>query len=151
MGWLSLIEGQNKFIMKAKQITLTSLIDLKLSVSDTIEAARKNYLSLPERLSKPFLKNPHTSESVMEYAKKLEVYESQKLVYDADVSLVREHNHRVNCVIEEYIKEITCLNMISNRVKVEKIWNTAYERGHSDGFYEVYLNVEALMGLDDIF
>ena len=54
--------------------------------------------------------------------------------------------HDINNIIEEYIREESGLNNIPIQYR-DKIYNKAWQDGHSDGFYSVYQHLTELVNI----
>lgn len=119
------------------------------SVYDVIEFAENTFqVEFPARLTKPLLTSNPTSEDAMEFAKKLAEWEVALPVFHADVNQRMDHNQKVDLLIEEYIKRESGFYDIPKRSQ-SKVWNKAWEDGHSSGYGEVYSHLRELVDLFD--
>ena len=127
--------------MNKEQITLEKLLTAKdqgKSVIDVIELAESTILQYPQRPNKPILMAKHTSHEALIYSQELLEYEKSILTYDKLKAHYKESQFQVEDIIRKYIWNVSGLNAIEERFR-EKLWSKAWERGHSAGYYEVYI------------
>jgi hypothetical protein len=136
-------------LLKIYKITITAKNVENLfpdSVDRAIDYINTFKLQYPEKIKKPFLSNKHTSVEVKQYSTDLEIYEIEHKKYKFVETYIDKYNRELNNILEKYIKEISGLNTIPED-KRSKVWSLAWERGHSDGYGEVYNNLESLVEL----
>ena len=129
------------------ELTLETLKDWNLNVSETLEKLNGFEPPYPQRPSIPMLNSKHSTEEVLEYAKKLENYDKEfeqwkfnKSLYDTEIS-------KINSLKEEFIKNYVGFYEYVPKDKQDKVWRKAWEDGHSYGYYEVYLHLDSLVEL----
>jgi len=127
--------------------TLTELCKTGNDVFDTITYCKRLEVPYSMRPMKPILPPSHSTEQVMEYAKKLEEYLVKNEGYAAMVVIANAHNRAVEKLIEDYIIEESGLNTIPSQYR-NKVYDYAYDQSHSNGYYEVY---QTLIELCKIF
>lgn len=113
-----------------------------------IEFLQDKKLSYPERLPKPVLKNNHTTEEVLQYANELEIWEIQKSNREKYTQFVDDYNNQIDDFIEEEVKNFAGLFSIPERYQ-HKVWEKAWEDGHSNGWYSVYQHLVELVYIFD--
>ena len=115
---------------------------------ENIQRAEGCLPSYPKQpATKPFLKNGHTTQDVLDYAAKLADFEKVMEVYHKEKEKYNETVNIINSAIVEYIKQSSGLYDIPEQYR-SKVYSLAYENGHSDGYYSVYYK---LCDLVDIF
>lgn len=117
------------------------------SIHNTIEYAQGFRMEYPSAPKKPFLKNGANSVEVMQYASDLKQYEDVQESYKIAKNGYYEVDSEISKIIEEFIKEESGLNTIPEQYRA-KVYNRAWEEGHSYGYGEVYIH---LINLVDIF
>lgn len=151
-----MVNKTQDLIMKAtttqtelKQIVLTAddIRNFGGTEVDNIQKADGCRPSYPKQPSKPFLKNGHTTQDVLDYATKLTEYGKNMEVYHKEKEEYKKATNIINSAIIEYIKQSSGLYTIPEQYQ-SKVYNLAYENGHSDGYYSVYYK---LCDLIDIF
>jgi len=128
---------------KQATITLQKLNECS-SVYTALELAKDIQPDYPSRPAKPFLKTPHTTEEVLEYAEKLKDYEKLKDLYEKDKEFYNEESLKHNFIVETYIKDKACLDAIPKQYQ-SKVYAKAYDDGHSDGWYSIYQKLTSLI------
>lgn len=116
------------------------------SVNDAIEYVRTLYPKYPETPVKPRLQTSTPTEH-RKYADELEKFNELMITYREEKVMYQKKVNEINSELEMYIKEIAGMNCIPEQYR-EKIWNKAWEDGHSSGYSEVY---NELCELVDIF
>jgi hypothetical protein len=116
-------------------------------VYKAIQYAHSLKIELPTKLIKPILKDKHTSTEVLEYSKKLELYEISMITYKEKVEQTRELEYKIFDIVIEYIKLQSGLYDYVPVDKQNKVYSLAYERGHSEGYYGVYQQLDELVDL----
>jgi hypothetical protein len=112
-----------------------------------IEYAKDQIKNRPIKPAKPRLNINHSVQDVKQYVIDLEIFEKQLQKYELDIA---EHNQKVDAVhraIESYIKDQTGLNSVVPKQYQDKVYAYAYDKGHSDGYYEVYLVLYNLVSI----
>lgn len=133
--------------LKQNVITADVIRDYGGTEVDNIQRAEGCRPSYPKQPAKPFLKNGHTTQDVLDYATKLSEYEKVMEVYHKEKEQYKEACNVINNAIVEYIKQSSGLYNIPEKYQ-SKVYSLAYENGHSDGYYSVYYK---LCDLVDIF
>ena len=115
---------------------------------DTYEIAKKyeetsRALLYPTKPQKPAEKDyqSHTA-----YGQALDQWEADK---DKWLKLVDEYHSANGRVNQSFEAEILAALGIADHPKASKLWEMAYERGHSGGYYEVAQEAERLAELLD--
>lgn len=98
----------------------------------------------PDKPSKPFLKNNHSSYDVLTYAKELELYEKANEVYKINKQKYDEIKGKIENHLIERMKDAAGLNTIPEQYR-DKVYSYAWSEGHSSGFYEVYLKLNNII------
>jgi len=118
---------------------IPSKLDLeKFSAYEAIDYVKDLEPDYIPRPIKPILKSNPTSIEVKKYAEELEKYEAEvvnhKIATDRKSETVRE----LHAVLEDYLKDDAGLYNIVPKDKQDKVWNCAWQKGHSSGYSEVY-------------
>jgi hypothetical protein len=116
-------------------------------VAGVIEFAYKHRLPYPKQPVRPVLKNNHNSIDIEAYLNAFKEYESLMRKFAEEKAEYFKTENHINSVIKDYLWEETGLNRLESAASKEKIWSRAYEDGHSDGMYEVYLKLCNLIEL----
>ena len=95
----------------------------------------ENKMEYPTKVRKPLLPKIHNSETVKEYAQKLQVYEEEYAAYQV---ILAEYRNETNRLWNEFKKDAIDDVGLLNHPKADKAYNMAYERGHSEGLYSIY-------------
>ena len=108
-------------------------------------------LLLPARPTKPYkpqLKVISPSlEDINTYIEELERYTKEKDKYDRDWSTYTVKKNDIESKIEKLIKEESGLNTVVPEKYRDKVYSHAWEEGHSNGYYEVYLHLYKLVNI----
>lgn len=139
--------------MENKQIKLT-LNDL-LYIGNEYETIRYVEEHRDERLStfkidrprKPIIKDSPTSDEAKVYYESLVQYEKDLVEFNKEKEIKASIRDEYNSLIIDYIKEVSGLNNIPEQYR-GKVYEKAYQNGHSSGYYEVY---NSLCSLIEIF
>jgi len=131
------IEDVNSYFLKRDKSVYEVIDDIRNS----------NNNEYPDRISKPTLGLKHSSDDVIKYAEELKQYEILKKENDKQKEIYNLEQQRLNSLIEEFIKDQSGLNNIPEKYR-DKVYNYAYSKSHSNGYYEVYLTLGDLV---DIF
>ena len=129
-----------------EKVTLEKLKEFK-TVFNAIDWAKNQYEDYPKIPIKPILSPDHTSTNLEEYIEALRQYDKEKITYNEKLETYKERQRNINDVITNYIKEEAGLDIIPEQYR-DKIYQKAYNDGHSNGYYEIYIN---LCELVDIF
>jgi hypothetical protein len=105
-----------------------------------------NTYPYPSKPTKPILPNKHTKEQVLQYADLLEMYEADLKNYKIQKELYYE---KENEMLEIFKKDLFEELGIVGHKKAELLYSKAWEKGHSSGLYEVYLQASDLVDLID--
>ena len=132
-------------IMKLQmpEVPLTSFA----SVSEACEYIKGLHVQRPPKPPKPSLPTGSSGE-IRKYADEVEKWEKEIELYKISRKAAQEHDNLLNQMLEEYIKEEAGLNKYVPEKYRQKMWQCAWNHGHSCGYYEVYLE---LCNLVDIF
>ncbi len=117
------------------------------SVQKAIYLSTSKYLSYPEKLIKPVLRDNKSLAAAKEYFEKMDEYHTKQQKYSEEFNAVRNHNNEVDALVLFYIKEDSGLFNIPKEYQ-EKVYERAYSEGHSGGLMEIYNH---LCDLVDIF
>lgn len=128
------------------EVTLEKLqkISQNQSVSNAIEWATDNYGEYPKRPPKPMLKKDANSKEVLEYAEKLKNWETDANIYKLEVEAYYLNKNFIDSKIQEFIKEEAGISIVPQQYR-DKLYSKAYEDGHSNGFYEIYIQLTSLI------
>ena len=116
------------------------------SVSTAIEFAinmKPKYVSRP---IKPSLSSKHTTDDVLAYANSLKEYDSKLVKYNTEREENIKMDKTIDSAIELFIKNVSGLNSIPLQYR-DKVYNKAYQDGHSSGYYSVYQHLDELVGI----
>ena len=116
-------------------------------VYQDIENANLLKVDLGNRPNRPRTPTNASPEEYRSYADLLEKYEAANNEYTINYAIISKHNREVDKLIENYIAEVSGLNTIPEQYR-NKVWQKAWQIGHSSGYYEVY---HCLCDLIDIF
>lgn len=114
-------------------------------VSKAIEYLKTFLGEYPKSISKPKLKEKHTSDDVIEYLKQIQQYEEEKLHYNFIIQNRNKISSIIDNLIEEYIKNISGLRTSVPVEYQDKVYRKAYQDGSYAGYYEVYLKLISLI------
>lgn len=117
------------------------------SVSEVIEYGESLYPIYPVKPKKPISITLNTSQEAHDYGNKLFEYEKEKKEYDEKCMILRVHRLIVDGAIVDFIKQQSGLYDVPV-IYQEKVYQKAYESGHSEGYYEIFLKLKRLT---DIF
>ena len=131
---------------KLETVTLDKMQEFN-EVGKAIAWAQGQRGQYPERQKSPHLPSKHTSEDARKYADEMDAFEKLKKDYDKEMLAWKERENSINSVIVDYIKDMASLDTVPEQYR-EKVYAYAWDNGHSDGYYEVYLKLESLV---DIF
>lgn len=129
------------------ELTLETIKDWNLNVSETLEKIGEYNPPYPQRPSKPMLNSKHSTEEVLEYAKKLENYDKEFEQYKFNKSLYDDGMSQLNSLREEFIKDYVDFYKHIPSDKQAKVWWKAWEDGHSNGWNDVYYQLDSLVEL----
>jgi len=118
------------------------------NIYDDVKFAQSFYPPYPDRPTKPRLLPSHNSIDAKRFAENLAQWEIDNESYKAAMDAYRDEAHRINLIIEAYIKEESGFNTYIPDDKKAKVWSKAWQDGHSNGYSEVY---GCLCGLVDLF
>lgn len=127
------------------ELTLQQIVYWGEDLETTLLRIDSNKMVYPTRPNKPILKSNHTKEDVLKYAEDLENYNSLSENYKKEYDIVREFNQSLNNLKEDFIKDYSGLNDVVPQIYRDKVWNLAYQLGHSNGYYETYLKLSQLI------
>lgn len=116
-------------------------------VDKTINHAYTFRLPRPENPEKPHLSHQHSLGDARVYLMALEQYEINKAEYYQLNAAYQTINKKINDIIMDFLWDISGLKYLPNTVKKDRVWSKAYEDGHSEGMYEVYLKLISLVDL----
>lgn len=127
------------------ELTLETIKSWNADVSNTLEMIKEFEPPYPQRPSKPMLNSKHSTEEVLEYAKKLENYDKDFEKYKLDKSFYDELQSRLNSLREEFIKDYVGFYENVPKDKQDKVWWKAWEDG--SGWNDVYYQLDSLVEL----
>lgn len=104
----------------------------------------KNTMEYPKKPSKPKLPVNHTALDAKNHAESMTWWESEMEAYRENIGKYRSEEQRLLAKFKEDVLEYCG---ISNHPKAEKLYAIAWDKGHSAGLYEVYLEVDELSEL----
>jgi len=78
-----------------------------------------------------------SSEELKSFTKEVESYEAAYEEYKIKRDAYQERENQIQSVITEYIKQESGLYSIPEKYQ-SRVWNLAYDTGHSDGFHTVF-------------
>ncbi len=121
------------------KITL-SVLESFGDVYGAIRFVRESHKPWPDSITKPFLKRDHSVAEAKDYAKALEKYTKDEILYKKAKDEVIKYNNELDNLLETLMKEESGLNKLpeANRAK---IWSLAWENGHSSGYSDVYTHL----------
>ena len=113
-------------------------LDQFYSIHDAVAHIKSMCRDYPEVPVKPKLTPNHDANEVKHYGKLLKEYETKMVYYKKIKDEVKEFNRDLYSALEEHVKEKSGLNTIVPEKKRDKVWNMAWEDGHSSGYGEVF-------------
>ena len=131
-------------------ITLNDLkthYDNSFDISGTIDWALDQNLPYPKPSKKPFLEKTHSVEQLEDYTKQFNLYTNQKSDCDEKLLIYKNKIIEIDSAIVEFIKKESDFYKHVPKNKQEKVWNKAWDVGHSYGFYSVYQELGDLVEL----
>lgn len=106
-----------------------------MSVSDNIKNdVYKVKIDYPARPSKPVLPKNATSAQAREYADLLAAYETAGDSFNASREAYRAEENRLYAKFRE---DVEAEYNMAGHPKAQKLWDKAWERGHSEGLSQV--------------
>lgn len=140
---------QKQLNIKKMKTNAIKLSEINNKFGEDVHAAinwikQQNFVERPVKPKKPVLLSPHTISDVREYAIKLEQWEKDHETYEKEKNHYQFEEHKINTLIVDYIKEKAGLDTIPLQYR-DKVYSKAYDDGHSDGYYEVYLKLCSLI------
>ncbi len=129
---------------------LTLMKEQNTDVYKTLGYAKtlmKQYVQAPK---KPRLGQNHTAQEVAKYASDLAEYEIVKKNYDKESSERDQYNGIIYSAMDEYIREESGLNSVVPEQYRSKVYMKAYDDGHANGYYEVYVQLLSLVDIFDV-
>lgn len=116
------------------------------SVHDAINFALGFVGKYPVKPKKPNFPHEGNSDDIIEYGYAMREYDAAMIAY-AEAQLEYDKTHIANTnVLEEYIKQVAMIDKVPEQYQ-DKVWQHAYETGHSGGYYQVYLNLCNLINI----
>jgi len=97
----------------------------------------KNKVPYPERIKKPYLKRDATADECREHADNLEKYEKEIIEYKKQMKLYREGASEAQNRFVKWVDDDLGLNELPEWQQ-KKLWQYAYQQGHSSGLQEIY-------------
>jgi hypothetical protein len=133
------------------ELTVQELIEFsKLNgVSSAIKYAEEQYGEYPLIPKKPILTKFATSKEVFEYAESLAEWELKAENFKDVVNNWYENKNKINSIIISFIKEVAGISVVPEQYR-EKLYLKAWSDGHSDGFYEFYIQLQSLIEIFEI-
>lgn len=116
------------------------------SIQEGIEFIESHLGEHPKKPKRPTLTNPRPSaEDAYEFAKLMEEYEAKLPQYEKELAEYRENENVVYDSIRMYILDQSgALDHVPQQY-LDKVYSYAYEEGHSDGHYNVFLKLSDLV------
>ena len=110
---------------------------------------REVYLNnIALEISKPVLKDNHTSKDVEEYLILLKEYEKKSENFSKEIDELTKVTEFINDTLKIEAEKFACLDSIVPIKYQSKVKSLAWERGHSSGYSEYYIQ---LLSLVEIF
>ena len=101
-------------------------------------------MEYPSSPKKPYLSKDHTSEDVAKYNKELKVYEKEMPIYREKRKAYSVETYRLHQLFkQDALKELG----LSKHKKADKLFEVAWEEGHSNGLNEVWIYMETFSEL----
>lgn len=126
-------------------VTIEKLEDFN-DVYEAIKWALSLNGEYPSKPKSPILLSKHNSLDVKRYASELEKYEFEIEKYKEELNLFHEKRNSIEDIIILFIKIQSGLNTIPEKSR-QKVYDMAYENGHSSGYYQVYQELVDLVEL----
>ncbi len=99
----------------------------------------------PNKPSKPVMERVgRESQAICVYADAMEKWEKDMEDYQEALAIYREALRKLD---ERFKQDVLCENGLAGHPKAEKVWDLAWEEGHSSGYSEVANRVERLTEL----
>lgn len=144
------MKSQEEIVVEEK-ITGQQLYDMYvggLPMNEVFKDAKEKGYNYPIKPSKPILKKDHNAEELKKYTFDFEFYGVEMEAYKTYMITYREREAEINSALEEFVKIASGFYDHVPKNKQSKVWNRAWEDGHSSGYHEVFIHLE---GLVDIF
>lgn len=109
-----------------------------ISIQDAIATINNLRMKTSPRPVKPRLGNKPTSEVAFKYAQDLAAYEKSFELYLEARDVVNKQHKELNKVLKNKLIEDAGL---TGHAKAEQCWSKAWDKGHSSGWNEVYLEL----------
>jgi hypothetical protein len=131
-------------------ITLEYLIEnFECDIAKGIQYCKDSMVDIPKKPIEPKLyNNKPTLEQIELYSKNSKEYPLLMEEYQILNRKNQYYNFEITSLIEEFIKSESGLKKIPKEYQ-DKVWSNAYNDGHSDGYYEVYLKLISLVEIFD--
>ena len=117
-------------------------------VFDLVDKAQSLQLKYPERPTKPTLPKNPTSTDYIKMGELMRQYETDFAEYKEKYNDVASYNSNIDLLIANFIRAESGLDKLplSETVK-NKIYDKAWEDGHSSGFIQVYYELVELVDM----
>lgn len=115
-------------------------------VQDAVSNFRDVRGEYPKNLPKPIWKDSFTSKDADAFGKLLAQWETNQAEVEAKRKAWNENEAWHNRILRRYIEIITGYGKVPEQYR-SKIWDMAWEDGHSDGWVEVYYKLKKLVGI----
>lgn len=104
----------------------------------------RNKIPYPERPKKPILLHKATAKEAREYAEKLAAYEDRMVEWHDLITEYKKEDSRLYWQFKnDLLKELG----ITDHPKAQRLFDIAWDKGHSMGYSEVYSEAEELADL----
>jgi hypothetical protein len=129
-------------------------IEIPAYVNDYDLSDKLDYLKKKRKWTNP-PKKPQapdkdaTPQDYIDYGNALAAFNSEYETWKTTVkSAEDDHNNEIDSLCETLVKEESGLNNLKiSQKQANKIWSKAWQDVHSDGYYEVYINLCELVEL----
>ena len=112
-------------------------------VREQLDTIAPSYADRPE---KPLIHlNKSSAAEVRKHAEDLEKYEKEKEEWDKKEKKYKDIENATSWELEEYMKKQSGLYSSVPEKYRSKVYSHAWQEGHSNGYYEVYLHLQELV------
>jgi hypothetical protein len=117
-----------------------------IGVDNAISYVEGFSLEYPVRTGKPIL-DDRTPTGLRQHADELEAYEEKMIHYNQKRENYSRREREIKYLIKNFlIKQVGAEKLLTPR-QLEKVWEKAWEDGHSSGYYQVYCCLIDLIAL----
>ena len=118
-----------------------------VSVSDIIKFLDFSRFPYPTRYERPRIRKDFTAQDARSYAEQLENWETNEAKLKTEREAYYEQEQKIVVLLEGFIRYVTDFDENVPEKSRSKVWQRAYEVGHSSGWYSIYQELNSLVDL----